>query len=113
MRLRISPVAFSTAYCAGYVLAFRFNRPSFRYYSVPHEWAWGAADGVARPGPPIVWYGLVVSAALFATAVTLMAAVPASIWGDKLPRFNPRGWLWLGPWLAAGYCAFLLRLFFS
>lgn len=103
--MRASPVVFSVVYCCGYALAFRLNRPLFRYYPVPHRWAWGATDAVVRPGPPIVWYGLVVSAALIAAGAT-------ALWGDKRPRPTLQRGLWLAPWLAAAYCAFLLRHFF-
>lgn len=41
MTLKLSPPVFSIAYCCGYALAFRWNQPLFRYYPVPHEWAWG------------------------------------------------------------------------
>ncbi len=112
MTLKLSPPVFSIAYCCGYALAFRWNQPLFRYYPVPHEWAWGAADSMTRPGPSMVWYGLVASAVLFAVAATLIAAVASTMIRDKasLPSF--RGWLWLVPWGSAAYCAFLLRLFF-
>jgi hypothetical protein len=110
--LRLSPPVFSVAYCCGYALAFRWNRPLFRYYPIPHQWAWGAADSTVRPGPPIVWYGLVASAVLFAVAATLLTAAVFAIIGDRWPRPSARGWLWLVPWGAAAYCVFLLRLFF-
>ena len=112
MRVKLSPAVFSIAYCCGYALAFRFSWPLFRYYPVPHQWAGGATDALLRAGPPIVWYGLVVSAALSATAATLIAAGVTTVLGGRLPLPTLRGWLWLGPWLCAMYCAFLLRLFF-
>ena len=118
MRPRFSPVVFSIGYCCGYALEFRWNLPLFRYYPVPHQWAWGATDEIVRPGPPIVWYGLVASASLVAAAasiiaagVTMMATGRANR-GERLPLPTLHGWFWLGPWLAAAYCAFLLRLFF-
>jgi hypothetical protein len=110
--MRPSPAVFSVVYCCGYALAFRLNRPLFRYYPVPHQWAWGTTDAVVRPGPPIVWYGLVASAALIAASATLIAAGATAVWGDKQPPPTLRGGLWLAPWLAAAYCAFFLRHFF-
>jgi hypothetical protein len=112
MTLKLSPPVFSIAYCCGYALAFRFNQPLFRYYPVRHQWAWGATDSMVRPGPPMVWYGLVASAVLFAAAVTLIAAGASAVIGDKGSLPSARGWLWLLPWGSAAYCAFLLRLFF-
>lgn len=118
MRIKLSPVVFSVGYCGGYMLAFRLNMPLFRYYPVPHRWALGASDGIVRPGPPIVWYGLVVSATLMACAATLIAAAAPMIVArtasgtDRLHPTILRGWVWLTPWSAAAYCAFLLRLFF-
>ena len=110
--MKPSPAVFSLAYCCGYALVFRLNLPLFRYYPVAHQWAWGATDVVVRPGPAVVWYGLVVSAALIAGSAMFLAAVATTVSGDRRPLPTLTAGLWLGPWLAATYCVFLLRHFF-
>ena len=110
--MKLSPAVFTTVYCAAYAAAFRLNRPLFRYYPIPHQWVSGATGADVRPGPPIVWYGLVASAALVATAAMCIAAGATALVKDKWRVSGLRGWLGLTPWVAAAYCAFLLRLFF-
>lgn len=105
MKLKVSSAAFSLAFCLGYVVAFVTNAPLFRYYPLPHEWAWGAGDAIARPGPVIVWYGLLTSA-------TLLAAVAALVIPDRWIMTLFRGWLWVWPGAAVVASAVLLRAFF-
>jgi hypothetical protein len=105
MRLALSPATFSVAFCMAYVAAFLMNLPLFRYYPVARQWAWGAADAVTRPGPTIVWYGLMASALLAALGVALI--VP-----DRWTMASCRGWLWIWPYAAVAACAVLLRAFF-
>ena len=92
-------------YCMAYVTAYATSRPLFRYYPVPQQWAWGAADGSVRPGPVIVWYGLVASSAL-------IGGVGAVFLRDRWIAAILRNWLWVWPYAAVGACLFLLRPFF-
>ena len=81
------------------------NLPLFRYYPLVQRWAWGTADAVARPGPAIVWYGLLASAILAALGMALI--VP-----DRWTMALCRGWLWLWPCAAVAACAVMLRAYF-
>jgi hypothetical protein len=112
VRLKLSPAVFSISYCCGYALIYKWNLPLFRYYPVPHQWARGATDLIARPGPSMVWYGLVASATLIATTPTLIVGVAATLLDKKWRMPSFRGWLWVAPWLVAAFCVYLLRVFF-
>lgn len=106
MKLRFSPVVFSSLYCISYVAAYVGGWPLFRYYPVPREWAFGVSDSVVRPGPVIVWYGLVASAAL----VALIAAVLVP---DHWLATGLRNRLWILPYAAVAACLYMLRPFFT
>lgn len=105
MRIGLSPATFSISFCASYVALFFAGKPLFRYYPVAHQWAWGAADGITRPGPTMVWYGLLAGA-------TLIATLAAMVIRDQWLMALFRGWLWVWPAAAICVCFFLLRALF-
>lgn len=105
MKPRWSSSVFSVAFAIAYAGTFIANAPLFRYYPVPREWAWGAADAIVRTGPVITWYGLLAMATL--VAVVAAIAVP-----DRWMMRACRGWLWAWPVAAVLTCLVLLRAFF-
>jgi hypothetical protein len=105
MRIQWSPVAFSVLFCVLYVVAFVTELPLVRYYPVAREWAWGATDDIARPGPVMVWYGLVATAAL-------IAGVAAFFIPHRRIAATLKGWIWVWPCAAVVACLVLLRPLF-
>lgn len=104
MRLRFSPNAFSAAFCVAYLAVFALNRPLFYYYPLMRQFSHSALTAAAA-GPPIVWYGLMASAAL---AASVVAVLIDETWCARVLR----GRLWLFPFGAMLGTAFLLRHFF-
>jgi len=103
--IRISPVTFAILYCIAYVAVLAFDAPLFRYYPMESEFSWGAAHDAAKEGPSMAWYGLMASAAVFAS---IGAAIP--VLGKRLLALHTV--LWLVPLAATLGCIFLMRNFF-
>lgn len=105
MKPKVSPAAFSIAFCVGYMGLFALNKPPFLYFPVVHLWAWRAAAVPAHPGPAIAWYGLLVGAGVIAGLASLVVR-------DRWLMSSNRGWLWVWPTAAVTGCVILLRAFF-
>ena len=105
MKRWFSPANFSIAFSVGYVALLKANLTLIRYYPVPHQWAWGPTDAIRRPGPVIVWYGLLLGATLIGTLAALLLP-------GRWPEGQLRGWLWVAPAAALAACVLLLRAFF-
>jgi hypothetical protein len=79
---KVFPV-FAAAFAVIYLLAVAENWALFTYHPKLGEWGWLAQP--ARTGPPMYWYGWLVTSALGATAVSLLTwpvlrGWPAQLW---------------------------------
>jgi ABC-type Fe3+ transport system substrate-binding protein len=70
---------FSIAFGIVYTLAFYFNVAVFKYYPLVHQFH--IADQPKTAGPPISWYGWIVTALLVSAPLALL--VPRR-WADRL-----------------------------
>ncbi len=104
MMARFNAVTFSVIFAVAYAVAFWFELPAFKYYAVPKVFVWGGTT-LADSGPPIVWYGLMATAAI-------PGAVLAFILPNRLIDGVFRNYLWLFPVLTSALCLYLLRIFF-
>jgi len=103
MKVRFSPAVFLVAFCCAYIFVFANDWPLFRYYPLHGEISWGRT--LHGTGPAITWYGLMTSAAIFASLLAI--CIP-----DRVVDRLFRHYLWLFPGAAMLACIFLLRHFF-
>jgi hypothetical protein len=95
---------FAAAFAVIYVLAVQYNWALFTYHPKIYEWQWLAQP--AKNGPPMYWYGWLVTSVLGAGAVSLVS------W--PLTRRGP-ALLWLGwivPIVIVVIFVYLFRGFF-
>ena len=101
---RLLPV-FSAAFAVIYAPALYFNWALVTYQPAIREWDLGP---VTKAGPPMFWYGIVLTAFIGACIVTLLAAL--------LPEHAARrvwsGLTWLLPVAALIFIAYILRPYF-
>lgn len=101
---RLFPV-FSAAFAVIYAPALYFNWAAVTYQPAMREWDLGP---VTKQGPPMFWYGIVITAFVGACIVAAIAALlPASaakrLWS---------GLTWLLPLAALAFIAYILRPYF-
>ena len=105
MRLtRLFPV-FSAAFAVIYAPALYYNWAVVTYQPAIHEWDWGA---VTRSGPPMYWYGILITAFVGACIVSAIAALLP----DSVTRRVWPGLTWLLPVVVWLFIAFILRQYF-
>ena len=100
---KVFPI-FAAAFAVIYLLAVQYNWALFTYHPKINEWEWLAQP--ARNGPPMYWYGWLVTSVLGAGAVSLVS------W--PLTRRGP-ALLWLGwivPIVIVVVIVYLFRGFF-
>ena len=104
MKMEKTFPVFAAAFAVIYELAVYFNWALFTYHPKINEWEWLAQP--ARNGPPMYWYGWLVTSVLGASAVSLVS------W--PLTRRGP-ALLWLGwivPIVIVVIFVYLFRGFF-
>jgi hypothetical protein len=100
---KVLPV-FAAAFAVIYVLAVQMNWALFTYHPKLGEWDWLVQP--ARTGPPMYWYGWLVTSALGATAVSLLSWPLVRRWPAQL-------WLgWVVPLVVILIFVYLVRDFF-
>jgi hypothetical protein len=100
---KVFPV-FAAAFAVIYLLAVEQNWALFTYHPKLGEWDWFARP--ARTGPPMYWYGWLVTSALGATAVSLLT------W-PFLRRRPAQFWLgWIVPLVVIVVFVYFFRDFF-
>jgi hypothetical protein len=101
---RLLPV-FSAAFAVIYAPALCFNWALVTYQPAIGQWDFGP---VTRSGPPMFWYGIVLTAFIGACIVALISAL--------LPEHASRrvwsGLTWLLPVAALIFIAYILRPYF-
>ena len=100
---KVFPI-FAAAFAVIYVLAVQYNWALFTYHPKIGEWGWLAEP--ARNGPPMYWYGWLVTSTFGATAVSLLSLPLARRWPAQL-------WLgWSVPLVVMLVFIYLFRGFF-
>jgi hypothetical protein len=100
---RVLPV-FAAAFAVIYLLAVEQNWALFTYH--PKLGAWGWLVEPARTGPPMYWYGWLVTSTLGATSVSLLS------W-PLVRRWPAQFWLgWVVPLAAIFFFFYFFRDFF-
>jgi hypothetical protein len=100
---KVFPV-FAASFAVIYVLAVQNNWAAFTYHPKIGEWGWLVEP--ARNGPPMYWYGWLVTSTFGATATSLLA------W-PLVGRWSPQYWLgWLVPLVVMVVFCYLFRDFF-
>ena len=87
-RASAASIIFSMTFVVVYALCFYFNWALFAYYPQVNEANFSSQ--IEANGPPILWYGWLLTAALASAAVAAIVprGVVARIW---------HGWAWLVP----------------
>jgi hypothetical protein len=100
---KVFPI-FAAAFAVIYLLAVQYNWALLTYHPKIGEWGWLAEP--AKNGPPMYWYGWLVTSTFGATAVCLLS------W--PLARRRPtRLWLgWIAPLVVMLVFIYLFRGFF-
>ena len=101
---RLFPV-FSAAFAAIYAPALYYNLTPFTYQPATMEWNWGA---VTKQGPPMFWYGLLVTCFVGACAVAALAALVP----ERVARRVWPGLTWLVPVAVLAFIAYILRPYY-
>ena len=100
---KIVPV-FSAAFALIYILSVELNWALFTYHPKIHQWGWLVEP--ARNGPVMYWYGWLVTSALGASAVSVIAF-------PVLKSRPTQYWLgWSAPLLVMISVVYLFRDFF-
>ena len=100
---KVFPV-FTAAFAVIYVLAVQYNWALFTYHPKTGEWGWLAEP--ARNGPPMYWYGWLVTSTFGATAASLLS------W-PLVRRWPAQFWLgWMVPLVVIFIFLYLFRGFF-
>jgi hypothetical protein len=100
---KVFPV-FAAAFAVIYALAVYFNWALFTYHPKINEWQWLTQP--AKNGPPMYWYGWLVTSLLGATAVSLVS------W-PLTRRASTQFWLgWVVPIVVGVIFLYLFRSFF-
>lgn len=82
MRRTSSLPVFSIVFGVTYFLCFLYDIAIFRYYPQMNEFHFSEQPAVL--GPPIIWYGWIVTAAIVSSLIALL--VPVSIAAKIPPR---------------------------
>lgn len=101
---RLFPV-FSAAFAAIYGPALYYNWPVFTYQPATGEWNWGA---VTKQGPPMFWYGILVTCFVGACAVAALAALVP----QRVAQRVWSGLTWLVPVAVLVFIAYILRPYY-
>jgi hypothetical protein len=101
---RLFPV-FSAAFAVIYPVALYYNWAAVTYQPAMGEWDLGA---VTKSGPPMFWYGIVVTAFIGA----LVVAIVSAFLPEAATRRVWRGFTWLFPVAAWIFIAYILRPYF-
>jgi hypothetical protein len=100
---KVFPI-FAAAFAVIYVLAVQYNWALFTYHPKIDEWQWLAQP--AKDGPPMYWYGWLVTSLLGASAVSLVSWPLARRWPNQF-------WLgWVVPIVIVVIFIYLFRGFF-
>jgi hypothetical protein len=100
---KVFPI-FAAAFAVIYVLAVVYNWALFTYHPKINEWQWLAQP--AKNGPPMYWYGWLVTSTLGASAVSLIS-LPLT------RRGSAQLWLgWVVPIVVVVVFVYLFRNFF-
>ena len=100
---KVFPI-FAAAFAVIYVLAVVYNWALFTYHPKINEWQWLAQP--AKNGPPMYWYGWLVTSTLGASAVSLIS------W-PLTRRGSAQLWLgWVVPIVVVVVFVYLFRNFF-
>jgi len=100
---KVFPI-FAAAFAVIYVLAVQYNWALFTYHPKIGEWNWLVQP--AKNGPPMYWYGWLVTSTFGATAASLLS------W-PLLRRRPAQLWLgWLVPLVVMFVFIYLFRGFF-
>ena len=100
---KVFPV-FTAAFAVIYVLAVQYNWALLTYHPKIGEWGWLAEP--ARNGPPMYWYGWLVTSTFGATAASLVS------W-PLVHRWPAQFWLgWMIPLVVIFIFLYLFRGFF-
>ena len=100
---KVFPV-FTAAFAVIYVLAVQYNWALLTYHPKIGEWGWLAEP--AKNGPPMYWYGWLVTSTFGATAASLLS------W-PLVRRWPAQFWLgWMIPLVVIFIFLYLFRGFF-
>ena len=100
---KVFPI-FAAAFAVIYLFAVQYNWALVTYHPKTGEWGWLAEP--ARNGPPMYWYGWLVTSAIGATATSLLS------W-PLMRRWSAQLWLgWLVPLVVMLIFVYLFRGFF-
>ena len=100
---KVFPI-FAAAFAVIYTLAVYYNWALFTYHPKIDEWNWLAVP--ARNGPPMYWYGWLVTSALGASAISLVSF-------PFIRRESSPLWLgWVVPIVVVVVFVYLFRSFF-
>ena len=102
---RLFPV-FSAAFAAIYAPALYYNWTPFTYQPATMEWNLGA---VTKQGPPMFWYGLLVTCFVGACAAAALAALVP----ERVARRVWPGLTWLVPVAVLVFIAYILRPYYT
>jgi hypothetical protein len=102
---RVFPL-FSAVFVVTYAFAVYFNLALFTYHPQLNEFAWLVEP--PRAGPAMYWYGWILTSALVAAVMSVLALAVPSRWTARIWA----GWTWLIPILVIGFFVYLLRNYF-
>jgi hypothetical protein len=101
---RLFPV-FSAAFAAIYAPTMYYNWAVFTYQPATMEWDWGP---VIKQGPPMFWYGWLVTSFVGACVVAALAALVP----ERIARRVWPGLTWLVPVAVLAFIAYILRPYY-
>jgi hypothetical protein len=101
---RLFPV-FSAAFAAIYAPTMYYNWAVFTYQPATMEWDLGA---VTKQGPPMFWYGWLVTAFVGACVIAALAALVP----ERIARHVWPGLTWLIPVATLAFIAYILRPYY-
>lgn len=97
---------FSVAFAIIYAASLYFNLALVTYEPAIDQWDWLVVQ--PKAGPPMYWYGWLITSVLGALVVTAVSALLPKAWRERIWP----GWAWLVPTLALVFILFDLRHYF-
>jgi hypothetical protein len=96
---------FAVAFAVIYAPTMDFNWTAATYHPIQGIWQFGRAAPLGGGSPAMYWYGLIITAALGAAALTLVASFLPDSLTERVPW---RSLVWLVPICAIVYIAYVL-----